>query len=143
MAQKNRNHQLTGQATFRQSIEQQRKSHTITRLGLRLPQNNSHLRTSPKDIKKQFQIPGKGQNELFEIVNPMEHTFAATNDFDGHASENGGTCQKACATSCGLVSTKLAKPTCTADRQDHCESEHCGSENGAKADHSMIRAKQF
>jgi hypothetical protein len=49
---------------------------------------------SPNDIKKQFQIPGKGQNELFEIVNPVEHTFAATNDFDGHASENGGTCQK-------------------------------------------------
>jgi hypothetical protein len=46
---------------------------------------------SLNEIKKQMQIPGKGHNEIFEIVNPMKHTRIATERLDGHVPENGGT----------------------------------------------------
>jgi hypothetical protein len=36
-------------------------------------------------------IPAKGQNETLGIVNPLEHTRAATDAVDGHVPENGGT----------------------------------------------------
>jgi hypothetical protein len=36
-------------------------------------------------------IPGKGHNEILEIVNPLEHTTAATEAFDVHVPGNGGT----------------------------------------------------
>jgi hypothetical protein len=48
---------------------------------------------SLNEIKKQFQIAGKGHNVLFEITILMKHTNAATHSVDGHVSENGGTCQ--------------------------------------------------
>jgi hypothetical protein len=40
---------------------------------------------------KQFQIAGKGRNETLEIVHSLEHTTAATEAFDVHVPENGGT----------------------------------------------------
>jgi hypothetical protein len=43
-------------------------------------------------IKKEWQIPGKGQNETLEIVNSLEHTMAVTKAADGHVPGNGGTC---------------------------------------------------
>jgi hypothetical protein len=42
-------------------------------------------------IKKSWQIAGKGHNEIFEIVNPMEHTRPVTVSVDGHVPETGGT----------------------------------------------------
>jgi hypothetical protein len=48
---------------------------------------------SLNEIKKEFQIAGKGHNVIFEMAIPMKHTSAATNSVDGHVSENGGTCQ--------------------------------------------------
>jgi hypothetical protein len=48
---------------------------------------------SLNEIKKEFHIPGKGHNVIFEMAIPMKHTSAATNRVDGHVSENGGTCQ--------------------------------------------------
>jgi hypothetical protein len=47
---------------------------------------------SLNEIKKQFQIAGKGDTETLEIANPMEHTTVATDDTSGHVPENGGTC---------------------------------------------------
>jgi hypothetical protein len=41
--------------------------------------------------RKQFQIPGKGQNETLEIFNLVEHTTAATEAVDVHVPGNGGT----------------------------------------------------
>jgi hypothetical protein len=38
-----------------------------------------------------MEVPGKGQNETLEIVNPLEHTTTATDAVDGHVPENGGT----------------------------------------------------
>jgi hypothetical protein len=49
---------------------------------------------SLNEIIKQYQIPGKGQNETLEIVNPAKRTTAATDAVDGHVPENGGTCVK-------------------------------------------------
>jgi hypothetical protein len=43
-------------------------------------------------IKKEWQIPGKGQNETLEIVNPVEHTKTANVIIRSHMSENAGTC---------------------------------------------------
>jgi hypothetical protein len=54
---------------------------------------SSYLRMSLNEIKKQFQIAGKGHNVLFEIAILMKHTTTATHSVDGHVSENGGTCQ--------------------------------------------------
>jgi hypothetical protein len=34
---------------------------------------------------------GKGHNVTFKIVNPLVHTMSATDVFDGHVPENGGT----------------------------------------------------
>jgi hypothetical protein len=48
---------------------------------------------SLNEIKKEFQIAGKGHNVIFEIAILMKHTIAAKNDVDGHVPENGGTCQ--------------------------------------------------
>jgi hypothetical protein len=46
---------------------------------------------SLKEIQKQIQIPGKGQNETLEIANPVEHTWPVTVTVQGHVPEN-GTC---------------------------------------------------
>jgi hypothetical protein len=43
-------------------------------------------------MRKQFRIPGKGDNETLEIVIPLEETWAAVDAVDGHVPENGGTC---------------------------------------------------
>jgi hypothetical protein len=43
------------------------------------------------EIKKEFQIAGKGHSVIFEITILMNRTQAATNFVDGHVSENGGT----------------------------------------------------
>jgi hypothetical protein len=48
---------------------------------------------SLNEIKKELQNPGKGDNAMLEIVNPLEHTRIANEDFDGHMPENGGTCE--------------------------------------------------
>jgi hypothetical protein len=48
---------------------------------------------SLNEIKKEFQIAGKGHNLIFVITIPVKHMRAATNSVDGHVSENGGTCQ--------------------------------------------------
>jgi hypothetical protein len=42
-------------------------------------------------MRKQIQIPGKGHNEILEIVNLMKHTTPATDSVDGHVPGNGGT----------------------------------------------------
>jgi hypothetical protein len=47
---------------------------------------------SLNEIKKECQIPGKGHNETYEIVNPMEHMQTASDVIQGHVPENGGTC---------------------------------------------------
>jgi hypothetical protein len=39
-----------------------------------------------------MQLPGKGDNETLEIVNPVKHTTTATDAVDGHVPGNGGTC---------------------------------------------------
>jgi hypothetical protein len=66
---------------------------TIARhsIGFILPPNNLHLRVSLNEIKKQFQIAGKGHHETFEIAILLEHNRIAKNVIRGHASENGGT----------------------------------------------------
>jgi hypothetical protein len=38
-----------------------------------------------------MEMPGKGHNETFEIVNLLEHTTTATDAVDGHVPGNGGT----------------------------------------------------
>jgi hypothetical protein len=53
---------------------------------------------SLNEIIKQFQIVAKGHNVTYEIVNPMNHTIAATDVTSGHVPENGGTCQPIFAT---------------------------------------------
>jgi hypothetical protein len=57
---------------------------------------------SLNEIKKEFEIPGKGHNVTFEIAILMKHTCAAKNDVDSHVSGNGGTCQftKLCHSLC-------------------------------------------
>jgi hypothetical protein len=40
---------------------------------------------------KQVQIAGKGHNELYEMVHPLEHTTVATEAVDVHVPGNGGT----------------------------------------------------
>jgi hypothetical protein len=40
---------------------------------------------------KIVEICRKGHNELYEIVNPMEHTTAATESVRSHVPENGDT----------------------------------------------------
>jgi hypothetical protein len=52
--------------------------------------NVSHLRISLNERKKQFQISGKGHNELLEIVNPVKQTIVATDAVYLHVSENRG-----------------------------------------------------
>jgi hypothetical protein len=47
---------------------------------------------SLKDIIKQRQFVGKGKNEIFVIVNPLNHTTGLTDAADIHVPENGGTC---------------------------------------------------
>jgi hypothetical protein len=54
-------------------------------------------------IVKERQIPGKGNNETLEIVNPMEYTTVVTEAADGHVPENGGTCI------CSLASLETEK----------------------------------
>jgi hypothetical protein len=44
---------------------------------------------SLKEIKKHFQIAGKGHKEILEFVNSLEHKKPANNDVDGHVPENG------------------------------------------------------
>jgi hypothetical protein len=51
------------------------------------------FRKSSNEIKKQFQILAKGHNVNYEIVNPMNHTRAATDVISGHVPENDGTWQ--------------------------------------------------
>jgi hypothetical protein len=46
---------------------------------------------SLNEIKKQCQIPGKGQNETLEIVNPLNDAWIAVDAVDGHVPENGDT----------------------------------------------------
>jgi hypothetical protein len=46
---------------------------------------------SLKEISKEMEIAGKGQNETLEIVNPLRRTKIAKNDTRGHVPENGGT----------------------------------------------------
>jgi hypothetical protein len=53
----------------------------------------SPFRKSSNGIKKQSQIVAKGHNVTYEIVNPLKHTSAATDDVGEHVSENGGTWQ--------------------------------------------------
>jgi hypothetical protein len=48
------------------------------------------FRKSTNEIIKQFQIPGKGDNETLEIVNLLEYIRAATDVIDGHEPENRG-----------------------------------------------------
>ena len=43
------------------------------------------------EITQEMQITGKVHNEILEIVNPLEHTRAATEPVDVHVPENGGT----------------------------------------------------
>jgi hypothetical protein len=50
-----------------------------------------HLRVSLIDIKKEFQMAGKGDNETLEIVNPLEHTQSIKTVTGTHVPENGGT----------------------------------------------------
>jgi hypothetical protein len=45
---------------------------------------------SPKEIKKQCQIPGKGHNEMFEIINPLKNRRVAKAVIEEHVPENGG-----------------------------------------------------
>jgi H2-forming N5,N10-methylenetetrahydromethanopterin dehydrogenase-like enzyme len=45
-------------------------------------------------IEKQFQVAGKGHNEILEIFNPLEHTRNVTKAVVDHVPENGGTCKK-------------------------------------------------
>jgi hypothetical protein len=52
----------------------------------------SPFRQSSNGIKKQSQILAKGHNVTYEIVNPLKHTSAATDDVGERVSENGGTC---------------------------------------------------
>jgi hypothetical protein len=66
-------------------------SATAARLMLTSPPNGSHLRMSLKEIKKQSQIPGKGQNETLEIFIPMVLTRFASEAVREHVPENGGT----------------------------------------------------
>jgi hypothetical protein len=47
---------------------------------------------SLKEIRKSLQIAGKGENEILEIDNPMEHTMTVTETFEGHVPEDRGTC---------------------------------------------------
>jgi hypothetical protein len=47
---------------------------------------------SLNEIGKECQIPGKGHNETYEIVNPMEHMQTVSDVIQGHVPENGGTC---------------------------------------------------
>jgi hypothetical protein len=46
---------------------------------------------SLNEIKKEFQLAGKGQNTNFEIVIPLAHMRFLTENVDGHVPENGGT----------------------------------------------------
>jgi hypothetical protein len=47
---------------------------------------------SPNEIKKAMQIPGKGNNETLEFINPLEHMTVATTAVQSHVPENRGTC---------------------------------------------------
>jgi hypothetical protein len=47
---------------------------------------------SLKPIKKDFQLAGKGDNEILEIFNLLMHTTAVTAAAGGHVPGNGGTC---------------------------------------------------
>jgi hypothetical protein len=47
---------------------------------------------SLNEIKKEFQIAGKGHNVALAIVIPLAHMRFLTENVDGHVPENGGTC---------------------------------------------------
>jgi hypothetical protein len=47
---------------------------------------------SLNEIKKEFQIAGKGHNEILEIVDLLEEQRIVTAVTGAHVSENGGTC---------------------------------------------------
>jgi hypothetical protein len=47
---------------------------------------------SLNEIKKQSQIPGKGQNVTYEFTIPLEHTRLVAVNAGDHVPENGGTC---------------------------------------------------
>jgi hypothetical protein len=47
---------------------------------------------SLNDIKKEIQIPGKGQNVTYEFAIPLEHTRLVAVNAGDHVPENGGTC---------------------------------------------------
>jgi hypothetical protein len=46
---------------------------------------------SEKEMKKENQIAGKGQNVTLEIVNALRETRAVTESVDGHVPETRGT----------------------------------------------------
>jgi hypothetical protein len=50
-----------------------------------------NLTSTVSNIEKQFQMAGKGGNEILEIVNPVEHTRFIAVDVKDHVPENGGT----------------------------------------------------
>jgi hypothetical protein len=54
---------------------------------------------SLKKVKKEIQMAGKGQNELYDVFNPVKRTRLANNAVKSHVPENGGTCQWRNATS--------------------------------------------
>jgi hypothetical protein len=49
------------------------------------------VRISPEEIKKSLQNAGKGYNAILDVAIPVKHIMAATERFDGHVPENGGT----------------------------------------------------
>jgi hypothetical protein len=46
---------------------------------------------SLNEIKKEFQMAGKGHNTTFEIAIPLTHMRFLTENVNGHVPENGGT----------------------------------------------------
>jgi hypothetical protein len=58
---------------------------------------------SLNEIKKEFQMAGKGQNATFEIAIPLAHMTLLTENVDGHVPEYGGTCHLAVCANCCRV----------------------------------------
>jgi hypothetical protein len=57
----------------------------------RVKRQNFKENTSNVRSNKTIPMEGKDHNETLEIFHPLEHTTAATDAFDVHAPENGGT----------------------------------------------------